>query len=50
MICSLYGYLYGEYRQARDDMRELLAVKANVDRLIGREEQRDENEQEHGQR
>ena len=41
---------YGEYRQARDDMRELLAVKANVDRLMGREEQRDENEQEHGQR
>ena len=41
---------YGEYRQARDDMRELLTVKANVDRLMGHEEQRDENEQEHGQR
>lgn len=41
---------YDEYRQARDDMRELLAVKANVDHLMGREEQRDENEQEHGQR
>lgn len=25
---------YGEYRQARDEMRELLTVKANVDRLM----------------
>lgn len=26
---------YSEYRQARDDMRELLTVKANVDRILG---------------
>jgi len=25
---------YREYRQARDEMRELLVVKANVDRLL----------------
>ena len=30
-------------------MRELLTVKANVDRLMGHEEQRDENEQEHAE-
>ena len=30
---------YGEFRQARDEMRELLTVKANVDRLLGTEEQ-----------
>ena len=38
---------YGEYRQARDEMRELLAVKANVDRLLGTEEQEAEKEKEH---
>lgn len=38
---------YGEYRQARDEMRELLAVKANVDRLLGTEEQEVEKEKEH---
>ncbi len=26
---------YSEYRQARDDLRELLTVKANVDRILG---------------
>lgn len=41
---------YGEYRQARDEMRELLTVKANVDRLLGTEEQEAEQEKEHGQR
>ncbi len=38
---------YGEYRQARDEMRELLAAKANVDRLLGTEEQEAEKEKEH---
>ena len=41
---------YGEYRQARDEMRELLTVKANVDRLLGTEEQEAEKEKEHSQR
>ena len=41
---------YGEYRQARDEMRELLAVKANVDQPLGTGEQEAEKEKEHGQR
>lgn len=41
---------YGEFRQARDEMRELLTVKANVDRLLGTEEQESEQEKEHDQR
>ncbi|MCD8379678.1 MAG: relaxase/mobilization nuclease domain-containing protein [Lachnospiraceae bacterium] len=41
---------YGEYRQSRDEMRELLTVKANVDRLLGTEEQEAEKEKEHDQR
>ena len=38
---------YGEFRQARDEMRELLTVKANVDRLLGTEEQEAGQEKEH---
>ena len=30
---------YADYRKARDEMRELLTVKANVDRILGQEEQ-----------
>lgn len=30
---------YAEYRRARDDMRELLTVKANIDRILGVDEQ-----------
>ena len=41
---------YGEYRRSRDEMRELLAVKANVDRLLDTGEQEAEKEKEHGQR
>jgi hypothetical protein len=26
---------YSEYRKARDEMRELMLVKANIDRLMG---------------
>ena len=30
---------YGEYRQAREDMKELLTAKANIDRILGKETQ-----------
>ena len=33
---------YGEYRQARSEMRELLTVKNNVDRLMNMEEKTEE--------
>ena len=38
---------YGEFRQACDEMRELLTVKANVDLLLGTEEQEAGQEKEH---
>lgn len=44
---------YGDYRKAREEMKELLTVKANVDRILNmEEEQKHEQEQkkEHGQR
>ena len=41
---------YGDYRQARDDMKELLTVKANVDRLLGTDKCEVEKEKEHEQR
>jgi len=28
---------FGEYRQAREDMKELLTAKANIDRILGKE-------------
>ncbi len=31
---------YAEYRRSGEEMRELLAAKANVDRLMGMEEER----------
>lgn len=31
---------YAEYRRSREEMRELLVAKANVDRLMGMEEER----------
>ena len=36
---------FGEFRKARDEMRELLTVKANVDRLLGMEEEQKREEQ-----
>ena len=30
---------YGDYRQAREEMRELLTAKANIDRILGKEDQ-----------
>ncbi len=41
---------YSNYRHVRDEMRELLTVKANVDRLLGYGEQKAEQEKGHNQR
>ncbi len=42
---------YAEYRRSREEMRELLTAKANVDRLLNMEEEHDaEKEKDHGQR
>ena len=42
---------YAEYRRSREEMRELLAAKTNVDRLLKiDEEQKKEQEKDHGQR
>ena len=42
---------YAEYRRSREEMRELLAAKANVDRLLKMEEEHDaEKEKGHDQR
>ena len=41
---------YSEYRTARDEMRELLAVKANVDRIMGEDQLDKATEKEHDQR
>ena len=41
---------YAEYRRSREEMRELLAAKANVDRLMGYgEEHQNDREKEQGQ-
>lgn len=43
--------IYAECRRSREEMRELLAAKANVDRLLKLdEEQKKEQEKEHDQR
>ena len=41
---------YADYRKARDEMRELLAVKANVDQIMGHDGREAAQEKEHGQR
>ncbi len=41
---------YADYRKARDEIRELLTVKANVDRLLGTDRRKAEKEKEHKQR
>ena len=38
--------LYAEYRQAQQDMREAVAVKGNIDRLLGLTDERKNKEQE----
>ena len=42
---------YAEYRRSREEMRELLTAKVNVDRLLNMEMKYDaEKEKDHGQR
>ena len=42
---------YGEYRRSREEMRDLLTAKANVDRILNMEAEKDaEMEKGHGQR
>ena len=42
---------YAEYRRSREEMRELLTAKANVDRLLNMEAEHDtEKEKDHAQR
>ena len=41
---------YAEYRQARQEMQEILTAKANVDRLLGMDEPDTPKEKEHSQR
>ena len=41
---------YTDYRKAREEMRELLAVKANVDQIMGRDGRDSAQEKEHDQR
>lgn len=41
---------YADYQQARDEMRELLTHRANVDKILGESERETEKEKEHEQR
>lgn len=41
---------YADYRKSRDEMKELLTVKANVDRLLSTDKRETEKEKEHEQR
>ena len=41
---------YADYRRSRDEMRELLAVKDNVDQIMGRDVRDSSQEKEHGHR
>jgi hypothetical protein len=41
---------YADYRKARDEMKEILTVKANVDRLLGTDRREAEKGKEHEQR
>ena len=38
---------YAEYRHSRDEMRELLLHKQNVDRMLGKNEREEEKKKEH---
>ena len=40
---------YAEYRRSRDEMRELLLHKQNVDRMLGKNEREEEKKKEHDQ-
>ena len=43
---------YADYRQDREEMRELLSAKANIDRILGKEdrERRAQRDRQEGQR
>ena len=45
-VINLKLHYNGDYRKARDEMKELLTVKANVDRLMGYDEKSAEQEKE----
>ena len=48
---DVYKRQYSEYRRSREEMRELLTAKANVDRVLKMEVEQDvEKEKDHGQR
>ena len=49
-VLSQKKKLYPEYRRARDEMRELLTVKANVDRVLNMEAPEAGREKDHSQR
>ena len=38
---------YAEYRRSRDEMRELLIHKQNVDKMLGKDARSEEKKQEH---
>ena len=38
---------YGEYRTSRDEMKELLIHKANVEQILGKKPENDEKKKEH---
>lgn len=38
---------YAEYLRSRDEMRELLLHKKNVDRMLGKNEREEEKKKEH---
>ena len=38
---------YAKYRRSRDEMRELLLHKQNVDRMLGKNEREEEKKKEH---
>ena len=49
-ICTLRSEkkaAYAEYRRSRDEMRELLLHKQNVNRMLGKNEREEEKKQEH---
>lgn len=37
---------YADYRRVRDEMRELLTIQSNVDRILGNEQREVEKEKE----
>ena len=43
----LHKAAYAEYRRSRDEMRELLLHKQNVNRMLGKNEREEEKKQEH---